>query len=107
MRAPASRLHNCCTRHELTTKMPPESSVVSGSQSLSDIAASSPDHTDLIARAQSLYDDGLFVQAYTAAAPLGPLQSWQGTQARSFWPIGLAVVSRPAVQCPLVARLAC
>lgn len=37
---------------------------------------------NLVAHAQSLYDDGLFVQAYTAASPLGPLQSWQGTKAR-------------------------
>jgi len=45
--------------------------------------ASSPAHnTDLIARIQYLYDNGLFVQAYAAAAPLGPLQTWRGTSNR-------------------------
>ena len=39
-------------------------------------------NTETIARIQSLYDEGMFTRAYTEAAPLGPLQHWQGTEAR-------------------------
>jgi tetratricopeptide (TPR) repeat protein len=49
---------------------------------MSDTNASSPEHSGLLARVQALYDDGLFTQAYRAAEPLGPLQSWRGTEAR-------------------------
>ncbi|MEQ1794838.1 MAG: C39 family peptidase [Nitrospira sp.] len=38
--------------------------------------------TDFIAQIQALYDRGLFVQAFTAGASLGPLQSWRGPEAR-------------------------
>lgn len=37
---------------------------------------------ELIASVQSLYDNGLFVQAYHKAAPLGAFQTWQGTSAK-------------------------
>lgn len=37
---------------------------------------------ELIAGIQALYDNGLFVQAYHKAAPLGAFQTWKGTSAR-------------------------
>ncbi len=40
------------------------------------------DNQELIAHIEALYDNGLFVQAYHKATPLGAIQSWQGTHAR-------------------------